>query len=200
VRTSTKPTRKAEVGRIPAGYGELLDDLKTRIRASKLKASRAVNREVMTLHWHIGRSIVDRQKTDGWGEADVERLVADLGRQYPGAAMFSRSNILLMREFYLAWSEEILSRFATELEEQAVLPRPVAELPWEHNIILVNKIKAPGVRIWYAQQAVGNGWARSTLEHWIESDLHGQWAAGEKTMSKSIGKSRRGPGKSQPRR
>lgn len=27
-------------------------------------------------------------------------------------------------------------------------------------------------RLWYAQQTIANGWSRSVLEHWIESDLH----------------------------
>jgi predicted nuclease of restriction endonuclease-like (RecB) superfamily len=36
----------------------------------------------------------------------------------------------------------------------------------------MEKVKAPSVRLWYAQQTVANGWSRAMLTHWIESNLH----------------------------
>lgn len=48
----------------------------------------------------------------------------------------------------------------------------MASLPWFHNVVLVEQVSDPVVRRWYAEQAIANGWSRSVLEHWIESDLH----------------------------
>ena len=127
---------------------------------------------------------MERQRIEGWGENDVERLAADLSRKFPGVAGFSRTNIGLMRTFYLAWPEEILSRLVTESGD-SILPQPVAELPWGHNIILLDKLKDPAVRLWYAQQARANGWARSTLEHWIESDLQASGRPGIKRRARA---------------
>jgi predicted nuclease of restriction endonuclease-like (RecB) superfamily len=53
-----------------------------------------------------------------------------------------------------------------------VLPQPVAEIPWGHNVTLLEKLKDRSQRLWYAQQTIANGWSRSMLEHWIESGLH----------------------------
>ena len=36
------------------------------------------------------------------------------------------------------------------------LPQPVAEIPWGNNIALLEKLKDPGVRLWYARQTVAN--------------------------------------------
>ena len=52
---------------IPDSYGQFLADLKGRIRAAHLRASMAVNRELVLLYWQIGRDILDRQERESWG-------------------------------------------------------------------------------------------------------------------------------------
>lgn len=51
----------------PTGYGDWLADLKVRIHKAQQKASLAVNRELVSLYWHLGRDIVERQVAQGWG-------------------------------------------------------------------------------------------------------------------------------------
>jgi predicted nuclease of restriction endonuclease-like (RecB) superfamily len=172
-------------GDIPVSYGELLEDLKTRIRAAQVKAALSVNRELIALYWHIGRSIVERQRAEGWGKAVVERLSGDLEQEFPGVAGFSARNIWHMLSFYLAYepTEQKLKQAVSESDrtklaqparesEPAILPQAVSEIPWGHNIVLLQKLKDPAVRLWYARQTVENGWSRAMLTHWIESDLH----------------------------
>ena len=48
----------------------------------------------------------------------------------------------------------------------------LAQIPWGHNIVLLQKIEHRAARLWYAQQTIANGWSRSMLVHWIESDLY----------------------------
>ena len=66
----------------------------------------AVNRELIGLYWDIGRAIVERQKAEGWGKSIVNRLAADLQKEFPGESGFSPRNVWRMRAFYLAWTEE----------------------------------------------------------------------------------------------
>jgi predicted nuclease of restriction endonuclease-like (RecB) superfamily len=172
----SKPGRallQRPVGELPAGYQALLEDLKSRIRSAQVKAALSVNRELIELYWGIGRSIVERQRVEGWGKAIVERLAGDLQREFPGVSGFSRNNIWYMRAFYLAWTEDIrdLQQPVGEMGG-ANLPQAVREIPWGHNIQLFTKLKDPVQRLWYAQQTIANGWSRSMLEHWIESGLH----------------------------
>jgi predicted nuclease of restriction endonuclease-like (RecB) superfamily len=47
----------------------------------------------------------------------------------------------------------------------------VARLPWGHAIKLVESVKSPEQRIWYARQAAEYGWSRNVLAHQIDSDL-----------------------------
>jgi predicted nuclease of restriction endonuclease-like (RecB) superfamily len=78
-----------------------------------------------------------------------------------------------MRAFYLAHalSHENLAQAVREMEESD-LPPSVADLPWGHQVVLIEKIKDPGERAWYGQAAVEHGWSRNVLVHQIESGLY----------------------------
>ena len=52
---------------LPKGYAELLGQLNERIRSAQLRASLAVNHEMVLLYWQIGRDILQRQEREGWG-------------------------------------------------------------------------------------------------------------------------------------
>ncbi|MHB9053371.1 MAG: DUF1016 N-terminal domain-containing protein [Thermoleophilia bacterium] len=54
------------------GYVDLLGKIKERIRSSRYEALKAVNRELISLYWGIGRMIVERQKDANWGRSVVE--------------------------------------------------------------------------------------------------------------------------------
>jgi predicted nuclease of restriction endonuclease-like (RecB) superfamily len=170
---------------LPSGYAGLLADLKTRIRAAQLRAVVSVNRELIQLYWDIGKTIVEAQKLKGYGKQVVERLAEDLHEAFPKMDGFSPRNVWRMRAFYLAWTEggkqnqpsggnldaKILPQLVAELTGPN-LPRPVAEIPWGHNVLLLEKISAPVLRLWYAHKAIEHGWSRAVLTHHIEAQLH----------------------------
>ena len=148
-----KSTLQRPVAQLPEDYPELLDDLKARIRTAQVKAALSVNRELIELYWSIGESIVQRQQAEGWGNSVIERLSADLRREFPHMSGFSAANIWRMRAFYLAWTEaslaqpvrevganQNLSQLVRELAGKS-LPQPVARIPWGTNIALLEKIK-----------------------------------------------------------
>lgn len=99
------------------GYGKLLTELKTRIHTAQYAALRAVNKELITLYWDIRKLIEERQETEGWGKAVVERLSADLRAEFGEKSGFSGRNLWYMRTFY------------REYKEQAILQPLAAELP-----------------------------------------------------------------------
>lgn len=143
------------------GYNEFLADLKTRIRTAQIRAAVAVSRELIELYWQIGRDIVERQEKHGWGENVLNRLSEDLRKSFPGTEGFSRRNLYRMRALYRAYRVESL-----------IVPQVVAQIPWGHNVILLEKVKDLKTRLWYAQKTQENGWSRAILEHQIETKLH----------------------------
>ncbi len=196
-RTATTTARKSR-STLPSGYATLLEDLKLRIRNAQVRAAVAASRELIRLYWDIGREIVQRQEREGWGAKVIDRLAADLQAEFPGMAGFSRANIHRMRAFYLSYTkglaivvraarqlaDEVVSQPARQLENQSAvivpvpdgvnLPQVAAEIPWYHNVVLIEKLKDTAERLWYAQKVVENGWSRAVLVHQIESDLYGR--------------------------
>lgn len=160
---------------LPSGYSEALQGIKDRIRAAQIKASLSVNRELIVLYWDIGRQIVERQEQEKWGSAVIERLASDLQGEFPGVGGFSANNIWRMRAFHLAYRQlpTILAQPVQEIGG-TTLPQVVADIPWGHNVTLVQKVKDPAVRLWYAKMTLEHGWSRNILELQIGSDLHGR--------------------------
>lgn len=146
-------------------YAKVLLDIKKQIREAQVKATLAVNRELIKLYWFIGKIIAEKQKMAGWGSKVIEKLAEDLQNEFSGLGGFSRANVFKMKSFYDAY--EIVSQAVRQLEEL-----PVFDVPWGHNVILITKLKDNNQRFWYAQKAIENGWSRTILEMQIESDLY----------------------------
>ncbi len=100
------------------GYRAFLQDIKDRIRRAQIGAALAANRELILLHWDIGREILDRQRQEGWGAKVVDQLAVDLRRTFPELKGFSARNLKYMRAFSEAWPDR-------EFVQQAV-----AQIPW----------------------------------------------------------------------
>ncbi|NJK61870.1 MAG: DUF1016 domain-containing protein [Synechococcaceae cyanobacterium SM2_3_1] len=144
----------------PTGYAPFLADLKERIRSAQVRAALAVNRELVLLYWQIGREILARQDQEGWGSKVISRLAKDLRQEFPEMRGFSRANLLYMRAFAAAWGDE------------SIVQQVVGQIPWGHNVRLLDKLSDPQERLWYAQQTIAHGWSRAVLEHQIETKLY----------------------------
>src|SRR5215472_12414621 len=120
-----------------AGYPALLKAIEKRVRSAQLRASFAVNRELILLYWSIGRDILSRQKAEGWGAKIIDRLARDLGAEFPGVEGFSVRNLKYMRAFADAW------------RDQEFVQQVIAQLPWGHHTRLLDRIKDQSTREWY---------------------------------------------------
>ena len=145
---------------MPADYGQWLADIKNRVLAARQQAALAVNAELVSLYWHIGRDILQRQAAQGWGSKVIDRLGRDLREAFPEMKGFSRANLLYMRAFAEAW---------TDFE---IVQQSVGQLPWGHNVLLINRIKEQEARLFYVQKAIAENWSRATLEVHIKNRLH----------------------------
>ncbi|MCF5086202.1 DUF1016 family protein, partial [Pseudomonas gessardii] len=135
----------------PEGYGDWLKELKKRIHSAQIRASLAVNRELVLLYWQIGQDILTRQAQQGWGAKVIERLARDLRSAFPDMKGFSPRNLKYMRAFAEAWPD-------VQFVQQAA-----AQLPWGHNLVLRDKLPGPEPRRWYAAQAIEHNWSRNIL-------------------------------------
>ncbi len=147
-------------GEPAVGYGELLELVKAQVRASRVQAARVVNIELVALYWRIGRLILDRQGTQGWGAGVTGRLAADLRAEFPTMRGLSPRNLAYMRAF------------AAAFEGGEIVQQAVAQLPWGHVTVLLDKLDDPAEREFYAARAAAYGWSRAVLTHHITTGLH----------------------------
>ncbi len=118
----------------PEGYADWLTELKSRIHTAQQRATLAVNRELVLLYWQIGRDILTRQAAQGWGAKVIERLALDLRTAFPEMKGFSPRNLKYMRAFAEAWPNDLFVQQAA------------AQLPWGHNLVLLDRLPGPETR------------------------------------------------------
>ena len=145
---------------LPADYNQWVTDLKQRIHSERLRVVLASNAAMVVLYWEIGRSILEKQQSQGWGKKIIDRLSFDLREQFPEMKGFSPRNLGYMKAFAAAWPDS------------EILQRSVAKLSWRHNITLLEKLKTQEERLWYAMKAYEFGWSYNILAMQIEVKAH----------------------------
>lgn len=166
-------------------YITLISELKTQIQTARIKASLAVNRELILLYFKIGKSILEKEIEEGWGTKITERISQDLQKSFPEMKGLSYTNIRYMKRF----ADSICQQTAGKLGYEAICQQavgkleicqqvggvneiPFFEIPWGHNVTLIDQTESTEQRLWYAKQSILNGWSRSVLIHQIKSDLY----------------------------
>ena len=175
-------------------YGNLLSDIKTRIRQAPVKAALSANAEMIAMYWDVGRMIYERQQHEGWGTRVIPRLAKDIRNELPKVKGFSERNIGYMIRLAREYGDPaILQQAVAKLqqpenkdvlkvpqavdqltinEHSVIVQRLVSQIPWGHNILLMERVKDLSSRFWYMEQTIQNGWSRDTLGLMIKSGAH----------------------------
>lgn len=179
-------------------YRQFVTELKSRIASARLSAARHVNRELVMLYWDIGQGIVEKQKELSWGESVVEMVAAELRATFPDMSGCSPRNLRDMKRFYLAYSDpEFWRQPVAKLANRESLPQPVAEtgtpksiqvlrqlvaeIPWGHHLLILNKLTAPAARLWYLRATASFGWSRNVLLNQIKAGAYERAVTEKKT-------------------
>ena len=141
-------------------YHALLIEIKERIRSAQYAALRAVNLELLSLYWDIGRLIDQRQQGETWGRAVVENLAKDLRAEFPGIGGFSAANLWRIKQFYEAYAKD---------EKLAPLVR---EISWTKNLVILERCKESAERQFYLERTKQFGWTKNVLIHQIENKTY----------------------------
>ena len=155
-------------------YLQTLEDIKKRVKSAQLKAHFAVNKEMLILYFQIGSTILERQNKEKWGAKVIEKLAEDLRSEFPQMKGFSKRNLEFMQQFALSYKNLIPQQPVSEIPLS-----PIFNIPWGHNIAIMQKVQDTDKRLWYAQKAVENGWSRFVLTTQIETNLYNRQAIDE---------------------
>lgn len=138
-------------------YMKVLENIKKEITAAQYRASISVNVEMLLLYYDIG-CIINSHKA--WGNKFVENLALDLRMAFPNVKGYSSRNLKYMAKYALSYPNREFVQTVS------------AQIPWSHNVAILEKVKEFDERVWYIQKTSENGWSHSVLIHQIESGLY----------------------------
>ena len=134
-----------------------IDGIKQDVINTRNRIMYNANRELINMYFRMGKNISENAK---YGNNFILILSKSLKLEFPDSTGFSERNLWRMKAFY------------EQYKDFSILPPAVAELPWTHNYILLEKVKDRNERIWYAEECLKNGWSKTVLVHQIELELY----------------------------
>lgn len=159
------------------GVGEeaLFDRVNEILEVARSRVARTVNTEMVNAYWRVGREIVLVEQSGAtrgtYGDGLIERLAAKLKSRGMG-----RSNLRLMRQFYLAFNGGSMLSPNKPLNSQGkqIHQTVSGEFPpmlsWSHYVTLL-RVVDPQARAFYEIEAAGECWSVRQLERQIEAKL-----------------------------
>ena len=164
---------------LPNGYTQWRKDIEQLIDTAKLHTALNVNVGTLTLYWNIGKSILQKQKQEGWGKQVIEQLSKDLISRNPDDRGYSKRNLGYMKSFAMQYPNfpflqvpvaklrelPILQATLAKLESEGkdFVQVPLAQISWYHHISLLPKVKDEAERAYYITETAQNGWSRDVM-------------------------------------
>ena len=149
-------------------YLETIEQIKNKIQAAQYKAAVNINQEMILLYHAVGEAINSHKV---WGSKFIDSLAKDIKLAFPNAKGYSVRNLKYM------------AKFAMTYPDRQFVQTVSAQIPWSHNIVILDKVKDPDQRIWYIKKTAENGWSHSVLVHQIESNLYERQVIAEKVSN-----------------
>lgn len=160
-------------------YRDWIVSIKSRVQASQIKAAVAVNVAMLDLYWFLGEQIIERQETASWGDGFLEQMSRDLLAEFPEMKGFSYRNLRSIRQWVRFWNQldsigkQAVSKSDPNWKQVVAKLAPnakqlVSQIPWGHNVRLVQKLDDPADALFYVLKTIENNWSRAVLTHQID--------------------------------
>lgn len=131
-------------------YQKLVDSIGFTIVSARQRAIQAVNNELLNANWEIGKYIVEYEQHGNekaeYGSSLLTNLSKDLKSRFGKG--FSKSNIYLMRQFYLKYQ---------------IFQSVTGKLTWTHYAELLG-VSDDHARGFYEKQAAIDNWSVRELK------------------------------------
>ena len=168
---------------------------------SQHRAVKAVNRELLSLYYGIGRYVSENSRKGFWGKGAIATISERLQQELPGLRGFSESSIKNMRQFYEEWADYVNRQpvvGALPVDEKLLLMEirqpAVGELDWEdfvavpftHHMLILAKVKTLEERLFYIHECRVNAWNKYTLTEYLNAGLFANRALMPNNFSMAI--------------
>ena len=138
-------------------FKNVVNNIKEEIKTTQIKTAFEVNKNLIMLYFRLGKILDDNFV---YGNKFIDDVAKELKISFPNLKGFSVRNLKYMKSFYL------------EYKDDEIVQQLVAQLPWGHNLLLLDKIKDKNIRKLYIEKTIENGWSRNVLSIQIENNYH----------------------------
>ena len=138
-------------------FKEICDGIKKDVKDTQLEIMINANTNLVNLYYRIGKALEENSK---WGNKFIDNVAFELKNTFPTLKGFSVRNLKYMKAFY------------NEYKDGSEFVQLVAQLPWKHNITLMQKVKDKNIRKWYMEKCLEEGWSKNILIYQIDTDLY----------------------------
>lgn len=178
------------------------EELRSIIIAHRNRAYQAVNTELITTYWEVGKYISGKIKTAEWGTNVVNKFVDYLKKEQPDIKGFERRTIYRMVNFYDTYSSpefvsalptqinsidnqstSIVSATLTQLEDEKQIVPFLSLINWTSHLEIITGCKSIEEKIFYILLAHKERLKYRELRRQIESSVYERSLLGEKIQS-----------------
>ena len=138
-------------------FKSICDGIKKDVKDTQLEIMVNANTNLVNLYYRIGKTLEENSK---WGNKFIDNVAFELKNTFPTLKGFSVRNLKYMKAFY------------NEYKDDNEFVQLVAQLPWKHNITLLQKVKDKNIRKWYMEKCLEEGWSNNILVYQIDTDLY----------------------------
>lgn len=105
-------------------FQETSNIIKNEIQKTQLEIMMDANNKLVNLYYNIGKILEENSK---WGNKFIDNIATDVKMSFPNLKGFSVRNLKYMKTFY------------NDYKEDKTFVQLVAQIPWKHNITLMQK-------------------------------------------------------------
>ena len=127
-------------------FKSVIINIKNEIKNSQVKIMIEANKNLIMLYFRIGKII---SENSSYGNKFIDNISKEIKLDFPYLKGFSTRNLKYMKKFYLEYNND------------EIMQQLVAQLPWGHNLLLIEKFKDREMRKFYAEKTIENGWSRN---------------------------------------
>lgn len=129
-------------------FKNIVVEIKKQINTTQIEIFQNANKSLLKLYYNLGK-IIDENSS--WGNKFIDELAIELKISFPNIKGFSVRNLKNMKKYYI------------ECQKSQIVQTVSVQIPWSHNILILDKIKEEKKRVWYMNQTVKNGWSMMYL-------------------------------------
>lgn len=165
VCTIRKAENMEENQMLEKDFKKVVENIKNQIYKTQTLIMSDANKRLIDLYFYVGKIV---SENSSWGNRFIESLSTEMKIEFPNIRGFSVRNIKNMKKFY------------TELNTNEKVQMASAQIPWSHNMTILDKVKDTDERLWYMEKCVENGWSVDVLKIQIDTKLYERQGKKEK--------------------